>query len=127
MKVYELQYIDLESVTTMGFFSSLKKRDEAVEKLRKTEGFSEHPNNFATFEHSMYDGKAVYHVRVFFGNEEADFSYSHTIGYFAREADADNAAQNFIARNRGKLEPDELEIEIAVDTYKLDELQLEEE
>ena len=33
---------------------------------------------------------------------------------------------NLIARNRGKLEPDELEIEIAVDTYKLDELQLEE-
>ncbi len=126
MKVYELQHICSGGVKALGFFSSLKKRDEAIEKYRKLEGFRDYPLGFATFEHNMYDGKAVYHVQVYVSSEESGLEYAHSIGIFAREADAEKAAQSFIDRNRGKLEDEELSIELSIDTYKLDEMQFAE-
>ena len=123
MKVYELQHIAADEVRTLGFFSGVKKRDEAIEKYRKLEGFKDYPLSFITFERNMYDGKAVYSLQVFIRSEEQDFEYSHVIGVYAREADADNAAQSFIDRNRGNLEDEELAVELGIDTYKLDEMQ----
>lgn len=107
----------------LGFFSSVKKRDEAIEKYRKLAGFADYPRSFVTFEHNMYDGKAAYHVQVFIQNEENGLEYSYNIGFFAREADAEKAAQSFIDRNRGSLEDEELSVELGIDTYKLDDMQ----
>ena len=126
MKVYELQHICLGEVKTLGFFSSVKKRDEAIEKYRKLEGFRDYPLSFITFERNMYDGKAVHLVQVFVHSEEQGFEYSRSIGVYARESDAENAAQNFIDRNRGSLEDEELTVELGIDTYKLDEMQYKE-
>lgn len=123
MKVYELQHIAADEVRTLGFFSGVKKRDEAIEKYKKLEGFKDYPLSFITFERNMYDGKTVYLVQVFIRNEERDFEYSHSIGAFARESDAENAAQTFIDRNRGNLEDEELAVELGIDTYKLDDMQ----
>ena len=126
MKVYELQHICLGEVRTLGFFSSVKKRDEAIEKYRKLDGFKDFPLSFITFERNMYDGKAVYSLQVFIRNAEQDFEYSHVIGVYARESDAENAAQSFIDRNRGSLEDEDLAVELGIDTYKLDEMQYKE-
>jgi len=123
MKVYELQHIYNGEVKVLGFFSSLKKRDEAVEKYRKLKGFCDAPMGFATFEHSLYDGKTVYLLQVFITDEECEFEYSRTVGLFARESDAETAAQSFIARNRDNLGGEELNIELGLDTYKLDDMQ----
>lgn len=123
MKVYELQHICDGEIRTLGFFSGIKKRDEAIEKYRKLESFKDCPLSFITFEHNMYDGKAVYFVQVYVSSEEQDFEYARSIGAYAREADAEKAAQSFIERNRGNLEDEELNIELAIDTYKLDEMQ----
>ncbi|MDO4815968.1 MAG: hypothetical protein Q4A83_05105 [Bacillota bacterium] len=126
MKVYELQHICNGEVKALGFFTSVKKRDEAIEKYRKLEGFSDYPLGFATFEHNLYDGKAVYQVQVYMFNEEIGFEYARSIGLFAREADAEKAAQSFIDRNRDNLGDDELKIELSLDTYKLDDMQFKE-
>lgn len=123
MKVYELQHICTQGVKALGFYSSLKKRDEAIEKYRRLQGFSDHPMGFATFEHNVYEGKAVYLVQVYVSNEENDFEYAQSIGVFAREADAEKAAQSFIDRNRSNFNDEELNVELSIDTYVLDEMQ----
>ena len=123
MKVYELQHICDGAVRALGFYSSLKKRDEAIEKYRKTEELRDYPMSFVTFEHNIYDGKAVYLAQVLISCEDSGFAYAKTIGVFAREADADKAVQSFIERNRGNLEDEALTIELAIDTYRLDEMQ----
>ena len=123
MKVYELQHICDGEVRALGFYSSIKKRDEAIEKYRKTEALADFPLGFVTFEHNMYDGKAVYLAQVLVSCEESGFAYAGTIGVFAREADADKAVQSFIERNRGNFEDEALTIELCIDTYRLDEMQ----